>query len=184
MLHTISVTLDSAVDLPKNAGTIEVDWSAMPQVSLDHMASVYLPQCFTDRVGGADKTADERRAQALKKLDSLMAGQIRTRNGKTGEPADPIAKAAFQAAKAALIGQLAKTPEAKEANKLDEFKGKGNSDAKWLWVLNERVATRGEAPFETLAQRVNEVLAANPSFMEAAIQAAEQAEAAQAAIAV
>jgi hypothetical protein len=80
-MTTIQVTVPDTVMLGRNGaiGSLQVDWSRVPQGVLDHIAAVYFPQYLTDaaNAGGRDKGPADRLARAQKKLDAMYAGTIR-----------------------------------------------------------------------------------------------------------
>jgi hypothetical protein len=113
-MATIEVTVPETIMLGRNGsiGSLKVDWSHVPQNVLDHIASVYFPQYLTDaaNAGGRDESAAERLARAEKKLETMYAGQVRTR-GAAAEPTDPVDLEAFRMAKAALVAFAKTKPE-------------------------------------------------------------------------
>jgi hypothetical protein len=99
----ITVTVPDQLVLGRNGqiGTLDVDWSHVPQHALDHIAAVYFPQYFTDAAnsGGKDSPMSERLAFAQKRLDMVYSGELRVRNGSSAEPIDPVEREAFNMAR-------------------------------------------------------------------------------------
>src|SRR5262249_26229678 len=113
-MPTVEVTLPNEIVLGRNGsiGTLSVAWDKEPSHLLDHIASVYFPQYLTDaaNAGGRDKSPAERLARAEKKLETMYAGQVRTR-GAAAEPTDLVDLEAFRMAKAALVAFAKTKPE-------------------------------------------------------------------------
>jgi hypothetical protein len=140
-MATFQVTVPDTITLGRNGaiGSLQVDWSRVPQHVLDHIAAVYFPQCLTDaaNTGGRDKGAADRLARAQKKLENMYAGQIRTR-GEAAEPTDPVDLEAWRMAKerCAII--------ARESAEWSNCPKSVRGDARTLWVLNARAEARDE----------------------------------------
>jgi hypothetical protein len=166
MATTIQVTVPDKITLGRNGaiGTLEVDWSKIPQPVLDHIASVYFPQYLTDaaNAGGRDESPAERLARAQKKLEAMKAGQVRTR-GAAAEPTDPVDLEAFRTAKAALVAFAKTVPEWSSIPK-----GERKSPSAALRVLDIRAAARGEPEHGDWQHYVEHYLAANPDVRKAA----------------
>jgi hypothetical protein len=160
-MATVQITIPDQLVLGRNGaiGSLDVDWSRVPQPVLDHIATVYFPQYLTDaaNAGGRAETPAERLARAQKKLDNMYAGKFRSRDG--APPADPIELEAQSLAKAALV-KTAKASTAwasvpKELRKRD----KGVVHA-----LNAVAAT----PERTLADWIANTLERKPEIMKSA----------------
>src|SRR5437763_1602771 len=91
-MATFQVTIPDTVLVGRNGaiGSLQVDWSRVPQHVRDHIASVYFPQYLTDaaNAGGRDKAPADRLARAEKKLAAMYAGPVRAR-GEAAEAAAP-----------------------------------------------------------------------------------------------
>ena len=113
MATTIEVTVPDKIMLGRNGavGELSVNWTKVPRPVLDHIASVYFSQIFSDaaNAGGRDESPAERLARAQKKLDAIYAGTVRARCEAT-EPADPVENEAYQIAKAALVKKAKSSP--------------------------------------------------------------------------
>jgi hypothetical protein len=98
-MATFTVTVPDTIAIGRNAehGTLEVAWDKIPQLVKDHIAAVYFPQYITDAANskGTDSPSSERMALARKKLDAMLAGEIRTR-GESKAPVDPIEAQAYR----------------------------------------------------------------------------------------
>jgi hypothetical protein len=162
----VTLTLPTKITLGRNAsiGTLDVDWSKVPQPVLDHIASVYFPQYLTDtaNAGGRDEPPAERLVRAQKKLETMYAGQVRTRVG-AAEPIDPADLEAFRMAKAALVAFAKTKPEWSTIPKAER---KNPNSA--LRVLDVRAAARGEPERGDWQHYVQHYLAANPDVRKAA----------------
>jgi len=161
-----TVTAPDTVMLGRNGsiGSLQVDWSHVPQQVKDHIASVYFPQYLTDaaNAGGKDESAAERLARAEKKLETMYAGQVRTR-GAAAEPTDPVDLEAFRMARAALVAFAKKAPEWGSIPK-----GEQKSPNAALRVLDMRAKARGEEERDEWDHYVEHYLAANPDVRKAA----------------
>ena len=104
-MATFEVTVPDTLVLGRNGaiGELAVDWTKVPQHVLNHIAAVYFPQYITDaaNAGGKEESQSDRMARAMKKLDGMYSGELRTR-GASGEPVDPVRRDAFNEAVKAL----------------------------------------------------------------------------------
>src|SRR5438270_5518155 len=165
-MATFTVTVPDTVVLGRNGtiGSLQVDWSKVPQHVLDHIAAVYIPQYISDaaNAGGRDESATERVARAQKKLEAIYAGKVRVRGAAT-EPTDPVDLEAFRMAKAALVAFAKTVPEWSAIPK-----GERKSPTAALRVLDMRAAARGEPERDDWDHYVQHYLAANPDVRKAA----------------
>src|SRR5438067_7648100 len=113
-MATFQVAIPDTVLVGRNGaiGSLQVDWSRVPQHVRDHIASVYFPQYLTDaaNAGGRDKAPADLLARAEKKSAAMYAGTVRAR-GEAAEPADPGEQEDYQIAKAALIKKAKASPD-------------------------------------------------------------------------
>jgi hypothetical protein len=147
-------------------GSLSVDWSRVPQEVLGHIASVYFPQYITDaaNAGGKNETAADRLARAQKKLDTMYAGNVRTRVA-SAEPIDPIDAEAHRMAKAALTKKAKQSPAWSVVPKKLR-----KSDAGIVHALNGMTA-EGDPTRDTIADWVAYTLERNPDNRFAAFAA-------------
>jgi hypothetical protein len=164
-MATLQVTVPDTVMLGRNGaiGSLQVEWSRVPQRVLDHIAGVYFPQYLTDaaNAGGRDKTAADRLARAQKKLENMYEGKVRAR-GEAAEPADPVEQEAYQIAKAALIKKAKGSPVWSSVPKDIRKKDDGIVHA-----LNLIGAENGE-PERTLAEWIEDALERKPEIRKSA----------------
>lgn len=175
-MTTIQVQVPDRLTLGRNGaiGTLDIDWSRVPQPVLDHIASVYFPQFLTDaaNAGGKDESPAERLARAQKKLETMYAGQVRVR-GDAAKAADPVEQEAYQITKAALT-KTAKQAEAWKAVPKNLRKG----DAGIVFALNALAKEKGDPERATMAEWVAHTLERNPAIRESAARVVrEQAKA-------
>ena len=165
-MATFEVTVPDTVMLGRNGaiGSLQVDWSRVPQHVRDHIATVYFPQYLTDaaNAGGRDKGPADRLARAQKKLENMYAGQVRTR-GEAAEPIDPVEGEAYRMAKAALVTFAKTTPEWKTIPKADRKK-----DSAVLRVLDMRAVARGEPERGEWNHYIDHYLATKPEVRKEA----------------
>ena len=164
-MATFTVTVPDTVVLGRDGaiGSLQVDWSKVPQHVLDHIAAVYIPQYISDaaNAGGRDESATERVARAQKKLEAIYAGKVRVR-GEATEPADPVENEAYQIAKAALVKKAKASPVWSSVPK--DMRKK---DAGVVHALNLIGAESGE-PERTLAQWIEDALERKPEIRKLA----------------
>ena len=165
-MATFQVTVPDTIVLGRNGsiGTLNVNWERVSQQVKDHIASVHFPQYITDagNAGGKNESPAERLARAQKKLETMYAGQVRTR-GAAAEPTDPVDLEAFRMARAALVA-FAKTKP--EWNSIP--KGERKSPNAALRVLDMRAEARGEPERGEWDHYVEHYLAANPDVRKSA----------------
>lgn len=145
-------------------GTLTVECDKFAQHVHDHIYTYGLRQILNDAI--ADKTddagdplpIDQLVAKAQKRLDTLYSGELRVR-GDAAEPADPVEAEAYRIAKAKLVELTKSTPEWSKVPK-------GTKD-KLMYVINVRRTARGEEE-TTLQERIDNVLANNPSIRDSA----------------
>jgi hypothetical protein len=158
-MTTITVTVPDKLTLGRDGaiGTLDIDWSRVPQSVLDHIASVYFPQYLTDaaNAGGKDKSAAERLAQAKKKLDKMYEGKVRAREAVE---ADPVALEAQSLAKAALV-KMAKASK-EWANVPKALRKRDEGVTHGLNAIHNEERTLGEWIAHTLER--------NPELMKSA----------------
>jgi hypothetical protein len=163
-MATVQITVPDKLVLGRNGaiGSLDVDWSRVPQAVLDHIASVYFPQYLTDaaNAGGKDKTPAERLAQAKKKLDKMYEGKVRAREAVE---ADPVELEAQRVAKAALT-KTAKQSLAWKAVPKNLRKG----DAGIVHALNALAAEKGDPARDGIAEWVKYTLERNPDIRKSA----------------
>lgn len=136
-MPTITIPDRQTLSLGRNGaiGTLDVEWSRIPQHILDHIWAVYSVQHFTDAAnsGGKDATMADRLALAQKKLEQDYKGELRAR-GEASEPVDPVENEAWKMAKAAMIEHY------KALNAWDAPKG---TKDRFAYVIAKRRAERG-----------------------------------------
>jgi hypothetical protein len=168
-MATFTVTVPDTIAIGRNAehGTLAVEWDKIPQLVKDHIAAVYFPQYITDAANskGADSPSSERMALAQKKLDAMLAGEIRTR-GESREPIDPIDAQAYRDALEVVRAQLLKMPQAKQIPK-------GTKD-RAQWVLDTLDAASKRKPRE-VHDIVMATLEANPDIRKEAARKVKKA---------
>jgi hypothetical protein len=168
-MATFTVTVPDTIAIGRNAehGTLEVAWANVPQSVLDHIAATYFPQYITDAANskGADSPSSERMALAQKKLDAMLAGEIRTR-GEAKAPVDPIEALAYADALESVRKILLKHPEAKKIPK-------GTKD-RAQWVLDALDAAAKTEPRE-VHDIVMATLEANPGIRTEAARKVKKA---------
>jgi hypothetical protein len=144
-----------------------IEWDKIPQLVKDHIAAVYFPQYITDAANskGADSPSSERMALAQKKLDAMLAGEIRTR-GESREPIDPVEALAYRDALEVVRAQLLKMPQAKQIPK-------GTKD-RAQWVLDALDAAAKREPRE-VHDIVMATLEANPDIRKEAARKVKKA---------
>jgi hypothetical protein len=167
IMATTQVTVPDRLALGRNGviGTLDVDWSRVPQQVLDHIASVYLPQYLTDsaNAGGRDEPPAERLGRVQKKLEAMYAGQVRVRGEAAAKAADPVEKEAYEMAKAALV-KTAKTSAAWKSVPKALRKG----DAGIVHALNAIAAEKGDPERGSIADWIAHTLELNPEIRKAA----------------
>jgi hypothetical protein len=168
-MATFTVTVPDTIAIGRNAehGTLAIAWDKIPQLVKDHIAAVYFPQYITDAANskGADSPSSERMALAQKKLDAMLAGEIRTR-GESREPADPIEAQAYRDALESVRKILLAHPEAKKIPK-------GTKD-RAQWVLDALDAAAGTEPRE-VHDIVMATLETNPDIRKEAARKVKKA---------
>jgi hypothetical protein len=168
-MATFTVTVPDTIAIGRNAehGTLEVRWDQVPQLVKDHIATVYFPQYITDAANskGADSPSAERMALAQKKLDAMLAGEIRTR-GESKEPIDQIEAQAYRDALESVRKTLLAHPQAKQIPK-------GTKD-RAQWVLDALDAAAKREPRE-VHDIVLVTLEANPDIRKEAARKVKKA---------
>jgi phage tail protein X len=168
-MATFQVTVPDTIAIGRNAehGTLAIEWDKIPQLVKDHIATVYFPQYITDAAnsGGKDSTSADRLALAQKKLQAMLAGEIRTR-GDAKEPIDPIEAQAYRDALEVVRAQLLKMPQAKQIPK-------GTKD-RAQWVLDTLDAAAKRQPRE-VHDVVMATLEANPDIRKEAARKVKKA---------
>lgn len=174
VMATFNVTVPDELVLGRNGaiGKLAVDWSRVPQVVLDHIASVYFPQYITDsaNAGGKEATQTERMAAANKKLAGMYEGKIRTRGDGDSEPADPVE---------AMLHKLARGAIAKKIKTSDEFK-KLTPKKGFDRVLAAMQARNGTDM--TWAKAIEATISANPKMRATAKKMVADADASAASV--
>jgi hypothetical protein len=168
-MATFTVTVPDTIAIGRNAehGTLEVAWDKIPQLVKDHIAAVYFPQYITDAANskGTDSPSSERMALARKKLDAMLAGEIRTR-GESKAPVDPTEAQAYRDALESVRKVLLANPKAKQIPK-------GTKD-RAQWVLDALDAAAGTEPRE-VHDIVMATLEANPGIRTEAARKVKKA---------
>lgn len=78
-------TVPATINLKKIGKAVAVDFSKMPQASLDHVFAYGIRQILNDAMASA-KTEAEGEASANKRLDNLMSGTLRASPVREGNP--------------------------------------------------------------------------------------------------
>lgn len=140
---------------------IDVDFSTMPQNALDHILYIGARNILMDSHAGINAKAhptmtdsdivDQSRATALKKLDALMAGEVRVQSTREG---DPVRAEALR-----MATDIVKVKIRKAGRKVADYEAKAIREAAAKLVTPELLAkaqarvdeTRGTATEADLA---------------------------------
>lgn len=137
-----------SVELVAPEGKWTLDGKELPGASVDHLVNFAL-QTLQDSYAGA-KTADEAKADFIKKYDKLIAGTLGLRGGDGADAFTIEARSLTRAVVKASMG--VKSPEwAKftglddkaQLAKLDEWFAE--NEAEWTPKVNERLAAKAKA---------------------------------------
>jgi hypothetical protein len=136
-------------------GTLEVPVGKFPPHVLDYVFNYGLRQVLNDAMAdkkdddGNPLSADLIRAKAEKRLDNMLAGNLRI-SRESAEPADPIEAEAHKLAKEHLTNVFNKTPYWKDAD--------GKAGKRLLNVINNHRAAKNAEPFDTLSDALDQFL--------------------------
>lgn len=155
----MNITIPDTITIPLGRasiyGTLDVPVTKLPPHVLDYVFNYGVRQVLNDAMAqkkddeGNELPKDQIRAKAEKRLDNMLAGNLRLQR-ESAEPVDPIEAEAHSLAKAQLTKVFQATPYWKEAD------GKGGK--RLLNVINNHRQAKNAEPFETLTDALTQFL--------------------------